>query len=348
MAKQLIYHIIYELMMILMTPPPSRPEPAQIDAIKTLDLAKTYSHALIRVPGSYPIDLELVNIAQESAHPTAKGTPDDEGPNQKRHRAASISQHVKKQRTEKPLRHLLDLPGETRMKIWTEAIGGRHLHIFEGSSELRMTHDICTAPGFARKDDHHSIASSDLSAIYHKPTKSTLFDHDHSYCPKRREINSRDPKIDLILLRLCKQTYTEGSYILWSTNTFCFRSTKDIEKFCKPPKPRRKLMQNMFIPCCLDSITDYSRLFPNLHGLKEVHFSVRLEFDKDLKVVPSQLLTDDEYQELLPLLQSTSPKITIVVNDGIQHHRVVLDGPRTHRLTSSDFGDEGSEYRADR
>ena len=85
--------------MILMTPPPSRPEPAQIDAIKTLDLAKTHSHALIRVPGSYPIDPELGNLAQESPHPTAKQTLKDESPNQKRHRAASTSQHVKKVKT---------------------------------------------------------------------------------------------------------------------------------------------------------------------------------------------------------------------------------------------------------
>ena len=136
------------------------------------------------------------------------------------------------------------------MKIWTEAVGGRHLHIFDSSGE-RMTHDICTTPGFPRKDDHHSIITSDLSAIYHKPTQTTLFDHDHSYCEKRREINCGDPKIDLVLLRLCKQTYSEGSDVLWSTNTFCFREPMDIEKFCRtsklPPKFRRELMQNMFM-----------------------------------------------------------------------------------------------------
>ena len=98
-------------------------------------------------------------------------------------------------------------------------------------------------------------------------------------------------------------------------------------------------------PCFFDTIRDFSCLFPNLHGLKEVHFSVRREFVKDLKVVPSQLLMDDEYHQLLPLLQSTSPKITIVVNDGILHHRVVLDGPRTQRLTSFDPSENSSENR---
>lgn len=99
MAKQVIYQILYELMMILITPPLSKAESGQIDAVKPLDLGKSQSQTLSCVPGSYPTDPDLSDIVQKSVHHAAKANPQDEGTNQKRPRPVSISHHAKKVET---------------------------------------------------------------------------------------------------------------------------------------------------------------------------------------------------------------------------------------------------------
>ena len=99
MAKQVIYQMLYELMMILITSRSSQTESDQHDAVKPLDLDNSQSLSPIRVPGSYPAGPDLSNIAQELVPHTAKANFKDEGTNQKRPRPVSMSHHAKKVET---------------------------------------------------------------------------------------------------------------------------------------------------------------------------------------------------------------------------------------------------------
>ena len=139
-------------------------------------------------------------------------------------------------------RGLLQLPGELRAQIWIETLGGRHIHVWRGAPKrflkgpgrFKLEHDICTAPEKLRTDGCHNVTSKELSAIRSKPPNISNFDHNHSYCQKRKwELNADDPRLNLNILRTNRQVYDEAIEALMSTNTFCFDDSIVLAQFLK-------------------------------------------------------------------------------------------------------------------
>ena len=144
---------------------------------------------------------------------------------------------------------LLDLPAEIRARIWIETLGGRHIHIWDKCHTGKhkrtpmgriLDHDICTAPGKLRTDECHNVTSKELSALRLKPPIITNWDHNHTYCWKRKcEIMANDPRLDLTVLRINRQVHSETSEALMTTNTFCFDSGRVLSQFLMVYGPQR-------------------------------------------------------------------------------------------------------------
>lgn len=117
---------------------------------------------------------------------------------------------------------LLGLPQEVRDHIWTEVLGSNFIHIKYRGPAL-------SSPGL-----YHDAYTSNTIILPFPHTPEPPKDHAIRYiCPPDDENpmslmgeiqDDTSYQMSLTLLRVCRQTYTEGTAILYSTNTFSFQA----------------------------------------------------------------------------------------------------------------------------
>lgn len=174
---------------------------------------------------------------------------------------------------------LLQLPAELRLKIFSHALGGNLLHIQRLSPFAQSLlqkkglyaggcngfyNEICSLDQ-AEDDAHHhfwdhksdkkrktpfynSKTQQDLGHDYYAEAWSTR----HLSCttePASTRADELDAwtqaeRLDLALLRVCKQVYREARMLPYSTNTFAFNSAQSFQEFALVRKPHELKAMN--------------------------------------------------------------------------------------------------------
>ena len=127
---------------------------------------------------------------------------------------------------------LLTLPQELKNRIYEFVLGGNLLHITRDRlrfnrrvphstkgaiKEQRFSHQICCSQ-ISEEEAHRQFISEDGSSLYVKSIELR-----HSSCPSYKRKGSVVPlRMNISLLRACRQIYSEARFIPYSTNTFSF------------------------------------------------------------------------------------------------------------------------------
>lgn len=154
---------------------------------------------------------------------------------------------------------LLRLPAEIRNQIWREVLGDRSIHLQHtspakpGTTVSRWTglrkqtalgwrHLICTAPRNEVKEyQHWKVWNAEeprlgLPYIYACYKHCMQFTNDLNKTDRLVELAKKDRsgrKLQLELLRSCRQVYVEANSILWETDTFAFNESHTFDMFFK-------------------------------------------------------------------------------------------------------------------
>ena len=252
---------------------------------------------------------------------------------------------------------LLRLPVELRRKIW-KSVFGHSVHIWStvewqelksGGWKLAVAElaplrsYICAAPLSDSENYERSKAYDDNFEL---PDGSPRYDTEgkrlnHQDCMERE--NRRPPpgsipryeengtdcdhreKIDLKLLRSCRQMYAEGTDVLYHDTTFHIHDLNTFHRFLSSVSPSNiALLRKMHIYWSegnvINSRWDFDKLasLPDLPGLRTLHVSI--DFSSIHPALSSRYLSDEIYESLwcISLLRFQIydlERVTVVAND---------------------------------
>ena len=136
---------------------------------------------------------------------------------------------------------LLTLPQEIKNRIYQFVLGGNLLHITRDRlrfkrrvahstkgaiKEQRFTHQICCSQ-ISEEEVFHQFVSEDGRRLYVKGIELR-----HSSCPSYKRKGSVAPlKMNISLLRACRQIYSEARFTPYSSNTFSFDTPRNLRAF---------------------------------------------------------------------------------------------------------------------
>lgn len=103
----------------------------------------------------------------------------------------------------------------------------RVAHSAKGAiKEQRFTHQICCSQ-ISEEEAHHQFVSEDGSSMYVKGIELR-----HSSCPSYKRKGSVAPlRMNVSLLRACRQIYNEARFIPYSSNIFSFNTPRNLRAF---------------------------------------------------------------------------------------------------------------------
>jgi hypothetical protein len=143
----------------------------------------------------------------------------------KRRRAPSSSRVNVNASVDCPL--LNRLPEEIRIEIWQYVLGsGGHYHLMHGGG--RITHALCQ---FSNHENVNNLASPCCASSASRTccdktfmSHTCLSDGSEGRCIRQsmnvQNLRNNFPRVDLNLLRTCRQIYQEVALLLYSTNIF--------------------------------------------------------------------------------------------------------------------------------
>ena len=218
---------------------------------------------------------------------------------------------------------LFCLPPEIRKQIWEEVLGREYIHISH-QTPIAWKHcvfgepvaQLCFSP--IRPGLFHDLCVADISTEdYYELSKTYDYEAENTEAPRYQmpclgeptmtwnssnhnsciagETNFRTPRLDLSLLRVCRQSYTEAAETLYTSNTFSFYQKVAFDAFMGGlNKTQIPLVRNLHILSTTEETwVQYGwadltwdhilkpRIIERLQGLRTLHLYVDL-FAPDL------------------------------------------------------------------
>ncbi|MCJ1382021.1 hypothetical protein MMC17_005133 [Xylographa soralifera] len=249
---------------------------------------------------------------------------------------------------------LLELPSEIRSKIWREVLGDHLVHIVEGFpydayypavsfwSVAPLQHYVCV-------QEQSEVATyqqwkADIEKGSPKPVDHWKHNNDcivdfqcdkHFSCAatESHPVEQSKKKLQLALLRTCRQIYVEANEVLWGTNTFSFGETRLLRDFVAQRNATQKQLWKKihvkwstgsapwFVPLPMDTIKALS-------GVRVVHLTLVASFARSCAVKWTQdEWARDAYVGQILVLRILPLEVVTVTFDS-----KVADLPPTQRL----------------
>ncbi|KAL8951244.1 MAG: hypothetical protein Q9222_002772 [Ikaeria aurantiellina] len=246
---------------------------------------------------------------------------------------------------------LLRLPTELRMRIWTEVLGERLVHLKYKCMDEEMDsrdHDINYIFCFGRSPWRNLVCEDDGPEDAPKrkytpnpryycaiPGAKDLWVYPHHDCKLDHEDvgGSTSPEyrdyeaLSLTILRVSRQMYTEANPILWTTNTFAFPDSLTLQRFMMTRTIHQKrLIRNLRLQMVWDScrVKFWSKalsmpLVKSLTGLRTLRLNITYQMENWLwHAMKDTFLESTEYTEglrKLSMLPLTSAEVAFHVLD---------------------------------
>ena len=257
----------------------------------------------------------------------------------------------------------LRLPGELRDRIFRYVIGDQLIHLLSCSTRS-FIHTTCIATQ-SESRAYQEFKSSHQSVSKENPEEPIPFQTRHAHCkpwaPKERgeQLKWRNPdgaaqvpypKLDLCIMRACKQTYVECSFLLWTTNTFSFEDPLTLRRFVdKMNTVQKKQLTTIHIekPWISHESDGWSKLLnvtllKKLSSLKTLHvtfFTSPWVFIKGYIRAP---ITSDDTEPTFAMKMLPLSNVTVVIAD---YEKDYDEGMQSKRWTISKKREVAEEFR---
>ncbi|MCJ1438911.1 hypothetical protein MMC27_008301 [Xylographa pallens] len=241
---------------------------------------------------------------------------------------------------------LLKLPLEIRSKIWREVLGDHDVHIVKGlqwriPGSVSDVYDAYAAVNFgSNKPLRHYICIQEQSVVatyqrwkadmengFAKPVDHGKHNNecitefqchmcDHPFFCQAKKLHGVvqwERRLQLALLRTCRQIYVEANEVLWGTNTFSFGSTRLLKEFMAQRNATQKqLLKKIHVKWDNSSISVRLPIatIKALSGVRVLHLNMASTFSQ---VHAENSISRNVYIDSVQVLRMSPPLEVVTV-----------------------------------